>query len=106
MNRAQKFKEKNDSLWAETMDYIEELLEALYDTDLSDQDIQAYAILDDIEAGHVGVFYITKVDKEKVLYGTLDDDEEEVPFEMMTNEALIQLAEDLEEYVDQYVKWD
>jgi hypothetical protein len=100
MNRAQKFEEKNNALWAETMEYIEDLLEILKDTDLSDADMVAYAIIDDFDAGHVGVFDITRVDAEGKLYGTLDDDEDEIPFEMMTNESLIQLAEKLEKYVD------
>lgn len=100
MNRAEKFKEQNDKLYVEVTDYIDSLLSQLLDTDLSDADIVAYAIIDDFDAGHVGVFEITRVNSHGILFGVLDDEEEDIPFDMMTNESLIELAGKLEAYVD------
>lgn len=100
MNRAEKFTEQNNTLWREIVDYINDLSNRIKNTDLSDAEILAYVILENFDAGYVDTFEVTRVDDQGVLYGVLDDEEDEIPFDMMTIESLIQLTEKLEKYVD------
>ena len=103
MKTSHDFRYQLDDMWSDIMEAIERLLNIMKGVEFTEDDDELFAliIVEDFATSHIEQIDLTRVSELGILYGKWEDeDEKEIPYDMMSIELLIELLQQLEEYVE------